>query len=510
MSANLAAMLYATIAMGLAAMVLPADAFGGNRIRGLAAWFLAALALLFLNDALITFLFMFVILLALAPFAPERRAAFFIIVAPAFPLYVQQYLPFPGINYLTLLDYYRVASFALLFPLLFVPRSRDAPSLAWTLSDSCVVGYVLYTSAMVGEGENFTSGLRFLLDQLLLVAAPYFAISRAAIRRQDVETCLRAFLVASAILAAVAIIATLKRWDFYRYKETLSPLTLPEYRGGFLRIGATINTHSLGFHLAACVVLLEYLKTSMAFGMIRLWGLRAMLLAGLFFTASRGATTALITAAGGYVVLSVRSSVIRWLLVVGMAGAAWIGATWLLSGDSAEFDTYGTFDYRQQLLSTSLRYISEHPFFGDIHFLQSGEFNALVQGQGIIDITNLYLQVALKYGLVGFALFFMPFALTLYRLSFVAHDGADDLGGGGVHRMRSAVAALLIGWLVLIATTSDVGLTLHLGLVLLALGRSLAYKPTQAPQGSLMVELVRTVIELVRSKFRTGGNPNVR
>ena len=76
--------------------------------------------------------------------------------------------------------------------------------------------------------------------------------------------------------------------------------------------------------------------------------------------------------------------------------------------------------------------------------------------------------------------------------------------------MRSTVAALLIGWLVLIATTSDVGLTLHLGLVLLALSRSLAYKPTQAPQGSLMVELVRTIIELVRSKFRTGGNPNVR
>lgn len=499
MSPNLAAMLYATLAIGLAVLALPGEAFGGNRIRGLAAWFLAAFALLFLNDALLTFLAMFVILLALAPFAPERRAAFFIVVAPAFPLYVQQYLPFPGINYLTLLDYYRVASFALLFPLLFVPRSKELPSLAWRISDSCVVGYVLYTSAMVGQGENFTSGLRFLLDQLLLIAAPYFAISRAAPRRQDVEICLRAFLAASVILGAVAVMATLKQWDFYRLKEPLTPLTLPEYRGGFLRIAATINTHSLGFHLAACIVLLEYLKTSIAFGMIRLWGLRAMLLAGLFFTASRGAATALMTAAGAYAVLSVRGSGLRWLLVVGMAGSAWVGATWLLSGDSTQFDAYGTFDYRQQLLTTSLRYISEHPLFGDVHFLQSGDFNALVQGQGIIDITNLYLQVALKYGLIGFALFFTPFMLTLYRLSFTAEHDAD--GVAGLHRMRSTVAALLIGWLVLIATTSDVGLTLHLGLVLLALGRALAYKHSKAPQGSVMVEVVRAIAELFRSKF---------
>ena len=481
MSANLAAMLYATLAIGLAMLVLPGEALAENKIRGPAVWFLSALLLFFFDDTLLIFLFLFIILAVLSSTAPAQRVAFFILAAPAFPFYLQEYLPFPGINYLTLLDYYRVASFTLLVPLLFIPRPPDLPRIDWTLTDSCVAVYVLYTSAMVCGAENFTSGLRFLIDQLLLVAAPYFALTRAVRRPEDVDTCIRAFLVASAILAVIALAATSKQWDFYRFKEPPSPAALPDFRAGFLRIAATANTHSLGFHLAACIVLLEYLKTRIPFGFLRLWGLRIMLSGGLYFTGSRGTITALITAIGVYVVLSVRSSGLRWILVIAMAVGAAAAGSWLLSGDSAEFDPYGTFDYRQQLLITSLQYIADHPLLGSVHFIRSGRFDALIQGQGIIDITNLYLQVALRFGLIGLTLFFLPFLLTLYRLAFTKRDNMVE---PGVDRMRFTLCAIVTGWLVLIATTSDVGLTLHLGLVLLALARPLVPSKSRAPQPS--------------------------
>jgi hypothetical protein len=123
-------------------------------------------------------------------------------------------------------------------------------------------------------------------------------------------------------------------------------------------------------------------------------------------------------------------------------------------------------------LITSLRYIADYPFFGDLQFMKSGKFDALIQGQGIIDVTNLYLLVTLRFGLIGFALFFIPFLLTSYKLVFARYD---DPGGENarLRHMRNILCALLAGWLVLVITTSDVGLTLHLGLLVVALGHAL-------------------------------------
>jgi hypothetical protein len=472
MPAHIAALVHAMLAMGLAAAVLPADTFGGLRLRALGAWFLAALLLFMLDDPFVIFTVLFLAYLTLGPAAPGKRVAFFILIAPAFPVYMQQYLPFPGINYLLLLDYYRVASCALLVPLLFIPKPDDTPRLTWSITDSCVVTYVIYSSMMVASVDTLTSGLRFMLEQTLVIAAPYFAISRAATRLQDVDTALKAFLVASAILAAVALLATAKQWDFYRYKEPISVISIPDFRAGFLRIAATINTHSLGFHLAAAVLVLEYVRTRVKFGFLRLWFLRFMLLAGMYFTGSRGSIAGLATAIGVYMVLRAKSTGMRWMLVMGFLAASAFAAIWLLSGDSAKYDPYGTFDYRQQLLIVSLRYIAEYPIFGDLTFMRSGKFDSLIQGQGIIDITNLYLLVALRFGLLGLTLFFVPFMVTMYRLVFAEYD---DPGGETrkLKHMRAVICSVMAGWLVLVVTTSDVGLTLHLGILLVALGHGL-------------------------------------
>ena len=137
----------------------------------------------------------------------------------------------------------------------------------------------------------------FSPDQLIALAIPFFAIRLAIKSLDDVDTFLKAFLVASIFLAAVALIASLKRWDFYWMLQPPSILATPDLRGGFVRINATASTHSLGFHCAAGLVVLQYLSAQLKIGWIKLNVARFVLLTGIYFTDSRGAMGGLAVAA---------------------------------------------------------------------------------------------------------------------------------------------------------------------------------------------------------------------
>ena len=118
-----------------------------------------------------------------------------------------------------------------------------------------------------------------------------------------------------------------------------------------------------------------------------------------------------------------------------------------------------------------MRHIMEHPIIGDLGFLNDPSFAVLRQGQGIIDITNFYLQIALSFGLVGLALlggFIAPTLRALMRLAMRPSAISDEM-----RRMSAVIFSATVGWLLLVATTSDVALTFHLGLMLIALGRGL-------------------------------------
>ncbi len=70
-------------------------------------------------------------------------------------------------------------------------------------------------------------------------------------------------------------------------------------------------------------------------------------------------------------------------------------------------------DQRQQLAETSWRLIQQNPWFGNPFVLLQME--ELRTGDGIIDLVNGYVQVALFYGLVGLALFWRFVLGSLYK-----------------------------------------------------------------------------------------------
>lgn len=466
MGASVSAAIYAFAALGLAIVVLRTVHLDAG--RGLFLWLLSIPVVFLVVDPLTIILILAALMLALAPISAAHRVAFFLIAVPCVPHFVHADLPFPGINFLAVVSNSRIAVVVILLPLLFYARSPDRPQRGWSLADFAVIAFAAYTAAMVAQALNVTSGFRFFAEQFMILIVPYMALVRAVDSDDALETCLRGFLACAVILAAVTFISTLKQWDFYRLFEPPSVMGIPDYRGGLLRISATANTHSLGFYLAAGMLLLEYLKHRMSLGFIRLNLLRAFLFIGLFATGSRGAMVGLGLGYGVYAMFAMRSTVLRTtyfaLLVLGVVA----GSVWLFETDHSEIDPYGTFDYRKQLLITSLEYIRSHFLFGNIGFMSSGKFDHLIQGQGIIDITNLYLQIALSYGFIGFALFFLIFLQSVYGLLVGAWREARH----GDRSTCAVLLAILVGWLTLIATTSDVALTVHLGIVFAALGRA--------------------------------------
>jgi len=68
-------------------------------------------------------------------------------------------------------------------------------------------------------------------------------------------------------------------------------------------------------------------------------------------------------------------------------------------------DQYGTFDYRSELYKASWEYMKIYPIFGQQFYLDTGFFNHLVTGLGIIDVVSAYLGVALQYGYVGLLIY---------------------------------------------------------------------------------------------------------
>jgi O-antigen ligase len=71
--------------------------------------------------------------------------------------------------------------------------------------------------------------------------------------------------------------------------------------------------------------------------------------------------------------------------------------------------------YREELLRTSIALIKQSPWFGVPNYMQ--EMESLRQGEGIIDLVNTYLVVTLNVGLVGLAMFVLPFLVTLWKLA---------------------------------------------------------------------------------------------
>jgi O-antigen ligase len=120
----------------------------------------------------------------------------------------------------------------------------------------------------------------------------------------------------------------------------------------------------------------------------------------------------------------------------------------------------GSVTYRQDLFEKSLIVIQRHPFLGSNTYMDTPEMQSLIQGQGIIDIVNTYIRIALNSGLTGvslFILFFLTLLGKLYVIQKKIPKNAPEL-----HQYSSALIATMSSMLLIIATVSSVDIVSYL------------------------------------------------
>src|SRR4029450_1529511 len=113
-----------------------------------------------------------------------------------------------------------------------------------------------------------------------------------------------------------------------------------------------------------------------------------------------------------------------------------------------------TISYRQQLLEASWGVVMQNPLFGSSHFLRTDALQNLRQGEGIIDLVNTYVAVALVSGLVGLTIFCGAFLSGLLRL--FRHLARHTDKGGEEYTAAKSVFVTLVAIIVIIATASSI------------------------------------------------------
>jgi hypothetical protein len=115
----------------------------------------------------------------------------------------------------------------------------------------------------------------------------------------------------------------------------------------------------------------------------------------------------------------------------------------------------------------------QNPLFGNLFFIENME--GLRQGQGIIDLVNVYAAVALKSGLVGLFLFLIGFVLVFILnisklMKFEVVD-KDDF------RARASIIVAMAGTLLMLANSSFIESLAYMYWILLGVGCRVLYLP---------------------------------
>ena len=114
----------------------------------------------------------------------------------------------------------------------------------------------------------------------------------------------------------------------------------------------------------------------------------------------------------------------------------------------------GSVTYRQRLLEVSIGVVMMNPVFGDHNFWYLPVMQQLKQGEGIIDLVNTFLGIALVNGLVGLFLFagaFVAPALGILKAMKNLGDKTQE-----AHQLGQAMLAVLAGIMVTITTVSSI------------------------------------------------------
>lgn len=387
---------------------------------------------------------------------------FFILFAlPAATIFVPGIGP---INYFFELSQARLLALFILLPAFFVlKRQSDSLSFGRTGPDKLLAMYLLLQMITSFGGPSLTDVLRNIFYLFIDTFLPYFVMSRALKNLQDFRAALLSFVLATMVLALLAVFEGFKSWLLY--SSLLISLGMPEgpmylARDGVIRAIVTAgNSIVLGYLMVVGIGLFLFLQHSVPKKLYRWLGM-GLLAAGMFAALSRGPWV------GAIVLLTVFVATGRYASgrLVGLGVAAMLALSLLsvLPGGERIINLLpfigttdkGNVDYREQLITNSIIVVQRNPWFGTYDYFTQPEMEALRTGEGIIDIVNSYIGVVLEHGLVGLGLFVGFFVLTLLGI-YRAMRSIPDIDSEE-RLLGRALLATLVAIMVIIFTVSSI------------------------------------------------------
>jgi O-antigen ligase len=395
----------------------------------------------------------------------SNRVALYFAVLFAVPTASAQIPGLGLVNYLIALDHLRLLALVILLPAyLNLLGKSDTVRFGRTAPDKILLLYLLLQIILQLRETSLTDTLRQALYLFTDVFLPYFVISRSLRSLTDFRHALLAFVIAAMLLAAVGIFEAARHWLLYQALVGALGLDwgysayLP--RSGIIRALATAGQPiPLGYLMAVAIGFFLYLqgviknKTSSRLGL-------ALLLGGLVAPLSRGPWVGVLALFA--VFIATGPSALRRLATFGVAGSLSLPLLSILPGGNKIIDFLpfiGTIekeniDYRDRLLDNTLVVIDRHPWFGSVDFAKTPEMQAMIQGQGIIDVVNTYLLTALQSGYVGMGLFVAFFVFAGWGIFSALRRLPDK--ESEAYLLGRALLATLLAVMLIIFTVSPI------------------------------------------------------
>lgn len=437
------------------------DAVDYKRRRN--AW-IALTLIAFLAHSFWVYLGAAALLLAVAGAGESSRLGLYLFVLFAVPPIQEEIPGFGVINFLAAIDYLRLLALVVLLPAWWSLRSLEGTvPFGRTWADKSLFAYVTFQLALQWNVDTATNTARYGFYAITDIFLPYYVASRSLRDLKGCRDALMSFIVAAMIMVPIAAFEYAKYWLLYSSlaNELGVRFGMGNYlgRGDSLRaLASTGHSIVLGYLMAVALMLYSITRwTVKNRGMRRLGG--AMLLLGLFVPVSRGPWVG--AAAGIAVLLLMGPDKMSRLARIALIGLPLIGILLASPVGSKIINLLpfiGTVDdfnvtYRQRLFEVSILVLKNNLWFGSFDFLSAPAMQELVQGEGIIDMVNSYLGIALAYGVVGLTLFsgvFLSAGWAAWRATR-SYPVDDEIGGIG-----HALLAALVCALVTIATVSSI------------------------------------------------------
>lgn len=399
---------------------------------------------------------------------PLQVPAVYIAILPVIPLYKFILPGALGINNFFTLDHQRLLALGLLLPALLAVRGNDAEErqpLIRNGVDATALAFIAWMLLLsLIHRPSVTDKLRGVFEITFFTLVPYLTISRLVRSPADLRNCILAIAFAGLFVSMVGVME--QRMTSYFYQEVPYRLGMEtfqltqfarahEYRFGLLRIKSSIDG-GLGFFMVICLAAYICLGRLRLLTGWRLWVPGLLVAMVLLFTGARGPWLMAGIVIASTFAFGMVSAPGRFVLA---ACATLLVAPTIRDHFMSTTDQFGTFNYRAELLRSTLPMVWEKPLlgWGSLRELfATGRLEHMRQGQGIIDMVNVYLGIAVEWGIPGALLLGSMLFASLWTVVKV-HAQRKERQDREDAAVATFLVTLMLGTVFYLSTISFVG-----------------------------------------------------